>query len=276
MTKKILALILVLSLMFILIYRTSGDKIEVDPHEGMVEVNVGSEYHWITPADGISVSTLDPEDFSYDGNIMTYTGDEFDTVFGIDVSFYQGDIDWEAVADFGVEFAMIRCGYRGYTEGGIYEDETFRQNIEGALAAGIEVGVYFFSQAIDCVEAIEEALFVLDVIEDYDITMPIAFDWEPQENSRTTGVVTSESLALSAKSFCDTIKAAGYEPCLYLYRYIAYYDYDLSYFPDEYAIWIGAPGESPDFYYEHEIWQYSFTGTVDGIVGDVDMNIYFK
>jgi GH25 family lysozyme M1 (1,4-beta-N-acetylmuramidase) len=231
------------------------------------------EYEWLYPAEGVAVSTLSADEFSGDGNIVSYDGDEYDAVLGVDVSFYQGEIDWQAVKNAGVEFAMIRCGYRGATEGGIYEDEMARQNIEGALDAGLQVGVYFFSQSLGAREAAEEAEFVIDFIAEYDITMPVAFDWEPLDETRTDDVDT-DALTSAAVVFCELVKDAGYEPAVYFYRQLAYYDYDLTRLK-EYTLWVGAPGDAPDFYYDCAIWQFSFTGSIDGIDTDVDLNLFF-
>ncbi len=168
---------------------------------------------------------------------------------------------------------MIRCGYRGSSEGELFVDEKFEQNMQGAIDAGLDVGVYFFSQSMGAIEAAEEALFVLDLIKDYDISMPVAFDWEPLEDSRAEDI-NDEELTASALVFCEMIKDAGYTPCVYFYRYIAYHDYDLSRLED-FPFWIGAPGSAPDFYYEAAIWQFSFTSRIDGIDADVDMNLQF-
>ena len=235
-----------------------------DPHEGMIYVNTGANYEWVDLAEGVPVSALTENDFETgEDGIPVYTGEAYETRLGIDVSFYQGDIDWQKVAEQGVEFAMIRCGYRGSSEGELFVDEKFEQNMQGAIDAGLDVGVYFFSQSMGAIEAAEEALFVLDLIKDYKITMPVAFDWEPLEDSRAEDIDRDE-LTASALVFCEMVKDAGYTPCVYLYRYIAYYDYDLSRLAD-FPLWIGAPGEKLDFYYEAAIWQFSFTSRIDGI-----------
>jgi GH25 family lysozyme M1 (1,4-beta-N-acetylmuramidase) len=252
---------------------TACGETEPDPHAGMIYVNTGTEYEWVYPAEGVPVSDLSPDDFTESGNVVAYKGEAYDTLLGVDVSFYQGDVDWQAVKDSGVDFAMIRCGYRGATEGNIYEDETFRQNIEGALAAGLRVGAYFFSQSLGAQEAAEEAQFVIGLLADYDITMPVAFDWEPISDSRTDAV-DADALTASAVVFCEMVKDAGYDPAVYLYRYLAYHDYDLTRLKD-YTLWVGAPGSAPDFYYACSIWQFSYTGSVPGISTDVDMNLYF-
>ena len=195
---------------------------------------------------------------------------------GIDVSKFQGDIDWEKVAADGVEFAIIRVGFRGYGSGLIVEDEKAKANLEGAKKAGIKLGVYFFSQAITEDEAVEEARYVVDMIKDYDIKYPVFFDTEDilDENERTQGL-SADELTDIAVAFCETVKKAGYTPGIYAnlrwfsgalnlekledyYKWYAYYDSNL-YFP-----------------YKIHMWQYSETGRVDGITGTVDLNISFE
>lgn len=247
-----------------------------DEHEGMVYINIGELYDWITPAEGVELTSLGEEDFTLgDNGWPVYTGTEYTTRYGVDVSFYQGDIDWEAVAASGIEFAMIRCGYRGYgAEGNRSVDECFTANIEGAIAAGLDVGVYFFSQSLGAIEAAEEAEYVISLIEGYDITMPVAFDWEPVEQSERYTDVDAEAITSSAIVFCEIIADAGYTPCVYLYRHLAYYEYNLSRLAD-YMLWAGAPGDWDDFYYAHYIWQFSYTGTVDGIDAAVDLDMQY-
>ena len=247
---------------------------ETDPHEGMAYVNTGANWEWITPAEGVAVSSFTEEEFSTDEEgLPVYNGDKYDTRMGIDVSFYQGVIDWEAVASDGIEFAMIRCGYRGSETGEMVVDEQFENNIQGALDAGLDVGVYFFSQSTGAIEAAEEANFVLNLIDGYNITMPVAFDWEPLEGSRAEDIDRSE-LTASAVVFCEMVKDAGYTPCVYLYRYTGYYEYMMERLAD-YEFWVGALGTWPDFYYEHLLWQFSMTGRVNGIDADVDLDIQF-
>ena len=245
-----------------------------DPHEGMAYVNTGANWEWITPAEGVAVSSFTEEEFSTDEEgLPVYNGDKYDTRLGIDVSFYQGVIDWEAVAADGIEFAMIRCGYRGSETGEMVVDEQFENNIQGALDAGLDVGVYFFSQSTGAIEAAEEANFVLNLIDGYNITMPVAFDWEPLEGSRAEDIDRSE-LTASAVVFCEMVKDAGYTPCVYLYRYTGYYEYMMERLAD-YELWVGALGTWPDFYYEHLLWQFSMTGRVNGIDADVDLDMQF-
>ncbi len=272
--KKLTAIVLLAALALTLAACGGEPEPTPGPHEGMIYVNTGANYEWVDLAEGVPVSTLAEDDFETgEDGVPVYTGDTYETRLGIDVSFYQGDIDWQKVAEQGVEFAMIRCGYRGSSEGELFVDDKFEQNMQGAIDAGLDVGVYFFSQSTGAIEAAEEALFVLDLIKDYEIRMPVAFDWEPLEESRAQDIDRDE-LTASALVFCEMIKDAGYTPCVYLYRYIAYYDYDLSKLAD-FQLWIGAPGTALDFYYEAAIWQFSFTSRLEGIDADVDMNLQF-
>ena len=205
---------------------------------------------------------------------MRYTGDAR-TLTGIDVSEHQYDVDWRKVAADGVDFAMIRVGYRGSTAGGIYEDEYYETNIRGALNAGLKVGVYFFSQAIDEREAAEEAAFVLEKIRPYDITMPVVFDWEIVGGSDArTYTVSRQTLCEATRAFCGAVKDAGYEPMLYFTRYLGYRKYILRNLA-EYGFWYAEYEDRPRIAFDFDMWQYSETGKVDGIDGSVDLNLYF-
>ena len=210
--KALAALLLGASALSLAACGASDAEPTPDPHEGMIYVNTGAGEEWVDEAEGVPVSQLTADDFETgEDGIPVYTGDLYETRLGIDVSFYQGDIDWQAVADSGVKFAMIRCGYRGSSEGELFVDEKFEQNMQGAIDAGLDVGVYFFSQSMGAIEAAEEALFVLDLIKDYDISMPVAFDWEPLEDSRAEDI-NDEELTASALVFCEMIKSCFNEP----------------------------------------------------------------
>jgi GH25 family lysozyme M1 (1,4-beta-N-acetylmuramidase) len=193
---------------------------------------------------------------------------------GIDVSYVQGDIDWEMVKSSGVDYAIIRCGGRGYGESGIlYEDEKFEQNIQGAIDAGLDVGVYFYSQAISVEEAKEEAEYTLKLIKNYDIKYPVVFDWEHYEyEDARTDDVDRETLTSIAKQYCSVVDKAGYTPVIYANRSILYFEYDLAALSDI-ELWLASYEDVPDFYYDFGMWQYSTDGTIDGIDGTVDLNI---
>lgn len=194
---------------------------------------------------------------------------------GIDVSKFQGEIDWEKVASDGVEFAFIRVLIRGYGSGKLVEDEYFEQNVEGALNAGIKVGVYVFSQAVNEEELLEEAELVLQKIEPYPIQCPVVFDVEKiaESNGRMNALTVEERTGLT-KLFCDTVKKAGYQPMIYHNTEMAALMLDLEQLKD-YDKWFAC--YSDDFYYpyDYKVWQYSEKGKVDGINTNVDLNISF-
>ncbi len=204
---------------------------------------------------------------SYSGNVRTLTG--------IDVSEHQYDIDWKKVAADGVDFAMIRVGYRGSTAGGLYLDEYFEKNITGAHNAGIPVGVYFYSQAVTPEEAREEAEFVLEHIRGRHVTFPVVFDWEIVGGSEArTYAVSRRELCECTRAFCDAVAEEGYEPMIYFTRYLAYRKYILRNLAD-YGFWYAEYEPQPRIAFDFDMWQYSETGSVAGIEGEVDLNLYF-
>ena len=197
---------------------------------------------------------------------------------GIDVSEFQGgDIDWKQVKDSGIEFVIVRIGYRAYGESGeLVKDDMFEQNIEGALDAGLEVGVYFFSQAITPGEAVEEAEFVLDLIRPYKITGPVVYDTEEikGDTARTDGN-TRQEFTNYCKVFCDTVEHAGYDSMIYANMKWMAFTLDMEELTD-YDFWYADYHELPQNPYDYTIWQYSETGAVPGINANVDLNIWFE
>ena len=210
-------------------------------------------------------------DFQYEGRFLGCI--KADTMPGVDVSYYQGQIDWKKVKESGIEFAMIRLGYRGYgKEGKLVEDTMAFKNIEGALNAGLQVGVYFFSQAITPEEAVEEAEFVLKRIKVYDITMPVVFDWEYISEEARTAKMDRRTLTDCYKAFCEKIQEAGYTPMAY---FNAYQSRQLMYLHEleDYPFWLAYYSDRMKYAYRFEMWQYTATGRVPGIKGDVDINV---
>lgn len=206
----------------------------------------------------------------------SYTPDgERHATLGVDVSYHQGEIDWEAVAADGIQFAMIRCGYRGYGNGDLVTDSCYQGNMQRALDNGLDVGVYFFSQAITEEEAVEEAEYVLSLLEGYTVEMPVVFDMEILQDDARANNLTSAERAQISKAFCDTIRAAGYTPMIY--GNTAYYmsKVDFASLAGEYGIWLAQYYDEPFFPYQFNMWQYTNNGTVDGIAGTVDINLYF-
>jgi lysozyme len=223
----------------------------------------------------VPVNNYDAEAFaSAENGTITYSGGY--ATYGIDVSSHQGDIDWAAVAASNIDFAMIRVGYRGFTEGGLFMDDYFTANISGATENGIDIGVYFFSQAITPEEARQEANYVLEAIRSYDVTYPVVFDWEYMHDStaRTEGIAT-ETVTQCALAFCETIQEAGYTPAIYFNNDVGYLTYDLGQIC-MYDLWLAEYDTQPDFYYNFQMWQYTSSGTVAGIETYVDLNISFK
>ena len=195
---------------------------------------------------------------------------------GIDVSKYQGKIDWEKVAADGVEFVFLRLGLRGYESGKLVEDETFQTNIQGALAHGIKVGVYFFSQAVTEAEAVEEANFVLERIAPYQIDCPVVFDVEKVGSSTARmNQLTPQERTTVTIAFLDTIEAAGYKSMFYHNMETALLLLELERL-ENYDKWFAYYGEDLYYPYAYGVWQYSEKGSINGISGEVDMNIAFK
>lgn len=192
----------------------------------------------------------------------------------IDVSAYQPNIDWEKVRSAGVDVAMIRMGYRGYGTGKLVEDDTFQSHISGATEQDIRVGVYFYSQAISYEEGVEEARFVLDAIKDYKVTCPIAIDTEflEVEDSRAYDL-DNDARTDAVVGFCETIKAAGYTPMIYSNRNWFAANLDMTRLGD-YKLWLAHYSNQPDFPYEFAGWQYTGNGSLYGVEGEVDLNVW--
>lgn len=220
--------------------------------------------------DAANLNILETGEYQYlqDGQVVSHKG--------IDVSKHQGDIDWNLVAQDGVEFAFIRVGFRGYETGKLVEDEYFDANVQGAQAAGIKVGVYFYSQAINETEVLEEANLVLQKIAPYTIECPVVFDVEKASasNGRMNAISVEERTALTLL-FCQTIENAGYRPMIYHNTEMGVMMLSLTAL-EGYEKWFAAYSDVFYYPYEHKIWQYSQSGKVQGIKGDVDLNISFE
>lgn len=220
-----------------------------------------------------------PEPNPYDRNDFQYEGDYLkclreETITGIDVSAFQGEIDWKAVKASGVDIAIVRVGYRGYGTGALVEDTYARKNIQGAIDAGLRVGVYIFSQAISVEEAAEEAAFTMNIIKGYDITMPVVFDWEYVNAEARTAKVGSRTLTDCALEFCRLVEEAGYTPMVYFNTYQGLHMMHLAELK-EYDFWLAWYSDRMGFPYKLRMWQYTCEGRVDGVPTNVDINIYF-
>lgn len=248
-----------------------GEKIQInDPELGLIEIEA---------VPGVAKNTYDLNAFRYDENgyKVYYIDDQLASCEGIDLSEYQGDVDFQQVKDSGIDYVMLRVGGRGYgADGEIYPDDNFLSYYQGAKAAGLDVGVYFFSQAATVEEGVEEANYTIERLQGLDIDYPVVFDWEPiSHDEARTDNVTGEELTDIALSFMNTVKDAGYHPMWYTNTSLLYYKYDIERLKN-YDLWIADYGNFPTAYYYFTMWQYTATSLVPGVEGDVDINICFK
>lgn len=276
------AVLLVVTILLCLPYFGKEKKLDIPQYTPTTEEPVTEETEPTTlPQTDLSLpppaaNPYDRNDFQYDENNFLYclAGD---SVAGIDVSAHQQEIDWELVAASGIEFAYIRVAYRGYgREGRLVEDPYARDNIEGALAAGLDVGVYIFSQALNVEEALEEAEFLLEIIEGYDITLPVVYDWEQVavETARTNDM-DARTLTDCTLAFCRRVEEAGYAPMVY---FNISQSRKLMFLPEltDYPFWLAWYSDRMIYPYKVKMWQYTDSGSIPGIEGPVDMNIWFE
>ncbi len=213
-----------------------------------------------------------PSDFAtLDGYVTCTAGP---TRRGIDVSEHQGEIDWDRVRDAGFDFAFIRIGYRGYSVGQIKPDDRARENLAGAKAAGFDVGVYFYAQAIDLEEARQEAAWCLEFLGSENLDLPVVYDWEWVDQDARTGAMDKETLTACAKAFCEAIESGGYDAMIYFNNHISRDLLDLKQL-QSYPFWLAQYKDQLDYPHQVDVWQYTETGTVPGIDGDVDIDLMF-
>lgn len=225
-----------------------------------------------TGSASLAPNPLTPENFAYEGDYLTCLSAE--AVLGIDVSVWQGQIDWEQVKAAGVRFAMIRLGYRSMNEGTIHEDSMARANYTGARAAGITVGAYFFSQAVSPEEAEQEAEFVLELVEEWELEMPIVYDWEHTGQDTRTADVDARTLTDCVNTFCRTVEAQGHKAMVYFNAHQAEHSMYLEELAG-YPFWFAQYDQMLECPYRVDMWQYTNKGRVPGISTDVDMNLFF-
>ncbi len=192
---------------------------------------------------------------------------------GIDVSKWNGNIDWNAVANAGIDFAIIRAGNRGTSTGALIEDSYFKKNIEGATKAGIKVGVYIYSQAITEAEAVEEASMAISLVAGYKLHLPIYFDTEEYKDGRANKLSVVQRTAI-AKAFCETVRNAGYMPGIYSNYYWLRDNLNMSQL-EMYSVWVAHYATSCGYPGRYDMWQYTSSGSVPGIKGKVDLNISY-
>ena len=235
-----------------------------------------NSYDGLGKDETIPANPYDMERFTNDDNgYLSYADGKYDSFLVIDVSVHNGKIDWEKVKDSGVQGAMIRVGYRGWGTAEIVEDKYFQTNIAGAKAQGINVGVYFYSQATTPDEAIEEAEFVMDKIWGRGVNLPVAFDMEPFMGQERFAEHSTEQKTEMADAFLKVVKKFGYEGILYGNPTWLSNDVDMKKLA-KYPIWLAHYTSSTDWPYEFRMWQFTSEGRVKGITGDVDLNLYFN
>lgn len=259
---------------------------EIEEEESIEDPALDGKHTKITYADGseewvlispyLTKNTYDFTNLVSQSNIMKYYENGKKISFlGVDVSKYQDDVDFETLKSAGVDYVMIRVGARGYSTGQITQDDNFIDNIERAKAAGLDVGVYFYSQAVSEEEAVEEANFVLGSIAGYEIDYPVAFLMEKISNdkARIDGLSKNDK-TMVARAFLNTIKDAGYMPMVYGTKEWLIKEVELSKLT-EYDIWLSQNGDLPDYPYRFSMWQYTSTAEISGIEGYANLNINF-
>jgi len=211
-------------------------------------------------------------DFQYDRhnylrlqNLTSYAG--------VDVSAFQGKIDWKKVKASGIDFAIIRLGYRGYESGKLVEDEYAKANLKGAAEAGLRVGAYFFSQALNIKETDQEIQFMLGILGDAKLDMPIVLDWEIPANTARTRNMDKQTLTDIQRHFCGQMRSQGYQPMIYFNWHQSEHLYVLHDL-EEYPFWLALYQDRMTYPWKVEMWQYTDKGKVPGIYGNVDLNVY--
>lgn len=226
----------------------------------------------ITFPSALEQNPYQPSDFAPDENgYLTCMAGQ--SRLGIDVSGFQGQIDWQRVKAAGVEFVFIRVGGRGTTQGGLYTDDYAQTYYQGAKAAGLQVGAYFFSQAITPGEAREEAFFVLKQVAAWELDLPVVYDWEWVDSTSRTAQMEGGILTRCTEEFCRIIAEAGLSPMIYFNTTQALELLELERLA-AYPFWLAQYDTGLHFPYRVDYWQYSCTGRVDGIEGDVDLNLH--
>lgn len=230
------------------------------------------DYEGLGGAGEVAYSQYNPISFYYEDGFLRYEDDNYTSKVGIDVSEHQKDIDWGKVKDAGIDFAFIRVGYRGWHSGEIKKDAYFDYNLSEAKKHGIKVGVYFYSQATTIEEAEEEANFVVREIFGKGLNYPVAFDMETADGTERAADLSVEEKTEIADAFLTTIDKYGYDTILYGNPAWFHKHIDLEYLSD-YPLWLAHYTTDYTFQYDHSFWQYSDIGTVEGIKGNVDLNV---
>ena len=255
---------------------TTNVPVTPTPSSTATQAPSGTSSPTVSPATSTAATGKNP----FTGSTYTHSESQAgkNIFLGIDVSYHNGDINWTKVKASGVQFVVLRLGYRGYgTAGTLNLDKKFRTYAQGAIAAGLPTGIYFYTEAISEAEARAEAEFCIENVKDFKITLPIAYDFEPSTNKgRLYKANLSKSKATAmCRAFCTTIKEAGYTPMIYANKSDLSSKIDGASLGNEYKIWVAQYNSKTTYSSEYEFWQYSSSGKVDGISGTVDCNFWY-
>lgn len=238
--------------------------------------DTGTEETAATTPDPVYKNSYDQSGFDKSDVLWSYEDDAYTSLKGIDVSYVQKDVDWQKVAAAGVQFAYIRAGYRGYSEGLLHTDDYFAKNMAGAADAGIPVGVYWVSHGITVPEVIAEAEYLYDLIKDYDLSYPVVFDMEQADESDRINTLSRGQKTMLAAAFVQAMRCHGFQVTIYGSQNWLQQDISMAVLQDEADFWLAAYDvEFPRFAYAYSCWQYSHTGTIDGISTLVDLDVMF-
>ena len=226
-----------------------------------------------------AIPTIPPERNPYDKFDFQYNRHNYlllqnvKSYAGVDVSAFQGKVDWKKVKQSGIDFAIIRLGYRGYESGKLVEDEYAKTNLKNAKEAGLKIGAYFFSQALNIKETDQEIQFMLKILGDTRLDMPIVLDWEIPANTARTRNMDARTLTDIQRHFCGFMRDKGYQPMIYFNWHQSEHLYVLHELED-YPFWLALYQDRMTYPWKVEMWQYTDKGKVPGIAGNVDLNVY--
>lgn len=262
-----------------------ADKVEeivqedpsTDGKHTLIKTSDGKE-EWVLISPYLTKHTYNFKNLSESANLRKYTdnGKKISYV-GVDISKHNGQVNFNSIKSAGVDYVMLRLGARGYSTGQISLDDNFVENMEAAVEAGLDIGVYFYSQAVSLEEVMQEVNFVIQNLEPYraHITYPVAFDMEnvPNDKARIDGLSRDDKTAI-ANAFLGGIQAAGYAPMIYGNKEWLIKNVDLAKLQD-YDVWLSQEQDIPDYPYQFAMWQYTTTGVLNGVSGDASLNLCF-
>lgn len=251
------------------------EDIYSDGYHTLVTHRDGTQ-EWVAINSDIASNTYEPTNMIRSGNIMKYfVNDKEVSYVGVNLSENQTDVDYEALKDAGVDYCMIRVGVRGYSTGQLVEDKLFKTHMDGAIAAGLDVGVYFVSQAISTQEAQLEAAKVIEMLQGYSLDYPVAYDmgYVVNDTGRTDDLSKSERTKI-AEAFLRDIRTAGYKTLLCADKNWLITELNLLRL-SSHEVWLDEPGDIPDYPYKYTMWKYSDSVSIDGISGYAEMSISF-